>query len=175
MTESSWNPPPQQPFEQQSYEPQFGQQAQPPHPYQPQPGVPWRPAGRARPSPLVLAAVAGLVLGGGGVGLAWWLTSGSEEGAAAYAAGACAIVEEHEADSTADAGGEADSSEGPLAESHRWTAAWGLAKSAADQDPSFKAIGDSFDDLNVFVSRAEFDTDEFRETVAEAKAACDDV
>lgn len=164
MTESSWHPPqsgppsqpnppqPQSSYPQQSFDPRMGQQ-----PSQ---------AGRRRRLPLVLAAVAGLVLGGGGMGLTWWLTSGSEDGAAAYAAGACDIVDAFEP---------SPSSEPGYLDNYRLTAAYALAKTAGEEDPAFSTLSEKADDLIIFAQRLEFDSPEAREVIAEVRAACDDL
>ncbi|EID53719.1 hypothetical protein SacxiDRAFT_1471 [Saccharomonospora xinjiangensis XJ-54] len=113
---------------------------------------------------VVLAAVAGLVLGGACVGGAWWLTSGSSDGAEADAAMACEIVARAPRITEEDSSG-----------LYRWGAASGLAKAAAEVDSSYREFASALEKpLHVFHSTFEASGPEFDKAMREAKAACAD-
>lgn len=84
---------------------------------------------------LVLTAVAGLVLGGGGVGLGWLLTSSPGDGTPDDITMACEIVGGlgPMADTGSDAG---------FAQQNRLSAASALALSASTLDPRYEELSD---------------------------------
>ncbi|MBB3662004.1 MULTISPECIES: hypothetical protein [Prauserella salsuginis group] len=123
--------------------------------------------GCVRRVPLVVAVVAGLVLGGGGVGLTWWLTSGPGEGAEADAAAACAVAERVEPGVP---------SEKNMGEYRRWAAAVELANAAAEEDPALEQFAEAFAKPYLLVRQTMADdTPEFRQAVTGMRAACDDL
>ncbi|GAA1208050.1 hypothetical protein [Prauserella alba] len=123
--------------------------------------------GRVSRLPLVVAAVAGLVLGGGGVGLTWWLTSGPGEAAEADAAAACAVAERVEPGVP---------SEKSMGEYRRWAAAVELANAAAEEDPALEQFAEAFAKPYLLVRQTMADdTADFRQAVTGMRAACDDL
>ncbi|GAB3575552.1 hypothetical protein GCM10027445_38210 [Amycolatopsis endophytica] len=107
----------------------------------------------------VVALVAGLVIGGGAVGLTWLGSTPARSDVAT----ACEIVGRT---TTLDPATD-------YAQYLRWGAAAQLAKAAAEQDPSRQALADALD-KPVLVVQSTFAADgpEFETALSEAKAAC---
>lgn len=134
---------------------------------QAQPGPSWSPGPRPGRRWVVPAAVAGLVLGAGGVGLAWTLTTGgAAEGAEADAAAACEVV----------ARTPAIDLEGNYASYRRWGAAAELAAAAGELDPRYASLGEALA-KPLWIAQETFDTKstEFSEAMTAARAACADL
>ncbi|MFC4004487.1 hypothetical protein ACFS2C_18255 [Prauserella oleivorans] len=113
------------------------------------------------------ALAAGLVLGGGGVGLVWALTvGGGPEGAEADVAAACEVVARTP---TIDLEGN------NYASYRRWGAAAELAAAAGELDPRYSSIAETLG-KPLRIAQASFDTEstEFSEAMAAAREACAD-
>ncbi|PXY17272.1 hypothetical protein DI005_34275 [Prauserella sp. PE36] len=130
--------------------------------FQPQP-----PAPRSRRAPLLLGLLVGVLLGGGGVGLGWLLSSsGDAEGAQADATAACDLVAR-----TPHVDLEAD-----LTGLYRLSAASSLAGAAAEADGAYEPVNEALRDVVNYVQRRmDAESEGFRESMAAARAACAEV
>ncbi|KAA9152232.1 hypothetical protein FPZ12_037300 [Amycolatopsis acidicola] len=111
--------------------------------------------------PVVVALAAGLIVGGGGVGLGWALSSSSPDNA--DAAQACELVARTDS---------LDPST-QLASYDRWGAAMQLARAAADADPKYKPLSEALDKPAQIVARTfEASGPQYEAAMAAARAAC---
>ncbi|MBK1789318.1 hypothetical protein [Prauserella cavernicola] len=154
---------PQPPF-QPSAQPQQPQQPQ--QPFQPQ-YQPQAPAPKSRRGPVLLGLVAGLVVGGGGVGLGWLFSSSSgDEGAQADAAAACDIL-----DRTPEVDLDAD-----LSGFFRLSAASALAAAAAEVDGAYEPVNGALREVGQYVQRRmDTESDDFVAALDAARAACSEL
>ncbi|OQO91180.1 hypothetical protein B1813_17025 [Saccharomonospora piscinae] len=134
----------------------------PPPPFPP--AAPPTPKPR-RGVPLVFGLVAGVLVGAGGIGLTWWLTTPSDGGGAdADARAACEI---------ADRTSTVDVREDSAANLHRWGAVVSLAAAAAEPGEKYDSL---YEALNkpLLIFRQQYDTDspEYAEAMQAAREAC---
>ncbi|EHY90230.1 hypothetical protein [Saccharomonospora azurea] len=147
QTPPTWQvppPPPQQPF-------QSPQQA------------PTAPRGWGR---ALAGVLVGLLLGGGGVGLTWFLLSDAEgDGAAADAQEACAIVERTPT---------VMPTEDDVSDMHRWGAAMSLAMAAAEADPTYESLSKAIHKpLLIFQQKYDVEDDpDYQAAMTAARDAC---
>ncbi|MFF5991497.1 hypothetical protein [Prauserella flavalba] len=116
---------------------------------------------------LLLGVLVGVLLGGGGVGLGWLLSSsGDAEGAQADATAACDLVAR-----TPHVDLEAD-----LTGFYRLSAASALAGAAAEADDAYEPVNEALRDVVNHVQR-HLDTrgEDFRTAMDAARTACADV
>jgi hypothetical protein len=137
----------------------------PPNRYAPLADPPPRPPRRRLP--VVLGLVAGLIIGGGGVGLGWLLSSGPAEpsGPAAEAAAACTAIR----GAALPAGG-ADVTE---TSARRWVGAGELAGAAAAADPRYRQLGDALGTVEHAVETLDTGSDRTQDAVRQAQAICE--
>ncbi|MEU6646237.1 hypothetical protein ABZ863_27340 [Saccharomonospora sp. NPDC046836] len=132
-------------------------------PGDPQPQPTARPAHSKRL--VVLALAAGLLLGGGGVGLAWLLTSSEAEGAAADAEAACTVVRR-----TTDL----DPVEN-VAAYRRWAGAAEIA-AAGEADKRYQPLADAVrKPVNILQQMMSTDSQEYTDALSAARQACADL
>ncbi|ASR38922.1 hypothetical protein BAY61_03440 [Prauserella marina] len=120
--------------------------------------------------PVVLALIAGVVLGGGAVGVGWLTSSsdssGSGSGARADAVAACEAM----ARTTT-----IDPVTG-LAGPRRWSGASELAAAAAEQDPGYRKLADAISKpLQIGQRTFDYESPEVIDAVAAAREACGEV
>lgn len=122
--------------------------------------------------PLVIAAVAGFVLGGCVLGLLWGL-SGQRAGANVDAAAACAAFSRagHIPDTTGgvDAAQFTRMSDDAV---HRVTGATELAKAAATFDGNYQPLAKSLDAVNKMVLSSRFDNRDGQAAVVQVEQLC---
>jgi hypothetical protein len=133
----------------------------PPPPGSPQPG--YRPPRRT--GPLVVAVVAGLVVGAGAVGLAWLLSAPND--AEADAAAVCGVLDRTPVPK------DAKSMEDISAEDFRRWAVAEVGPSMAKRDPDLKPLADALGKILPSIQR--FDIEEARKAIDRATELCDDV
>jgi hypothetical protein len=135
----------------------------------PEPGPATNPPGPARTARqgLVAGLAVGLLVGGGGVGLAWAFTSGASDDAAQNdAAAACMAIEESEVPS-------AEDDELPLDLMRRWAGAGELAGAAAEADSGYQSLADELETVSRGIATFEFD--QVEEAAQNAKDLCADL
>ncbi|MEU3275449.1 hypothetical protein ABZ639_31750 [Saccharomonospora sp. NPDC006951] len=131
-----------------------------------------KPAARAG-RPVVLALIAGLVLGGGAVGLGWLSSSSDSSGSSGPGGGAradaVAACEAMARTTTID----------PitgLAGPRRWSGASELAEAAAEQDPGYRKLADTIKKpLDIGQRTFDYESPEVLDAVAAAREACGEV
>ncbi|MGW7533681.1 hypothetical protein [Amycolatopsis sp. NPDC054798] len=122
--------------------------------------------------PLVLAAVAGFVLGGCVLGLLWGL-SGQRTGANVDAAAACAAFAR--AGRIPDTTGGVDAAQFTRMSDdavHRVTGAMELAKAAATFDGNYQPLAKSLDAVNKMVLSSRFDNRDGQAAVVQVEQLC---
>jgi hypothetical protein len=108
----------------------------------------------------------GLLLGGGGVGLAWALTSGGpDSGAESDATFACAAIEDSDIPS--------DPEDVPFSLIRRWAGASELAAAAAEADSSYESLAHEFNGVSLGIRS--FDFEQVDEAAEKAKDLCADL
>jgi hypothetical protein len=127
------------------------------------PPVQPKPAPARATRVLVLGVLAGLVVGAGGVGLAWGLSGGSD--AAEDASAVCGIVLR-----TPDLPNEPDDI--TLEYTQRWAVSE-VAQSLAAADSTYRPLADALRDVTVALSV--FRLDEMRSAMSNAKRVCEDL
>ncbi|MCU1685508.1 MAG: hypothetical protein JWQ81_6247 [Amycolatopsis sp.] len=126
--------------------------------------------GRIR-RPLVLAAVAGFVLGCGLIGVLWNV-SGVQTSSVDDAQAACSAL--YRLGDLPTPGQKIPLGAPVLADGveHRMTAARELAAAAAEQNPAYRALSDDISDVNTMVSNLRFDDPRGQASLAHAKQLC---
>lgn len=117
---------------------------------------------------MLVGLLVGLLVGGGGVGLTWFLLSPSEEeeadAAATDAAAACEVVLRTE---TVVADDDA------LTGLHRWGGAMSLAMAAAEADPAYQDLSDKIEAPYKLYQRFMVEGPEFDDAIQTARTACE--
>jgi hypothetical protein len=130
----------------------------------PQQRYPVAPTRRRGWGPVVAGLIVGLVLGGGGVAIAWVLTTGAT-GVDADADAVCDIVER--------TGDPPDMRDMSLEYMRRWAGVGELGASLAEGDASYKPLADALEKVSLAI-RA-FDVDEMRAAIQESRQRCADL
>jgi hypothetical protein len=139
-------------------------QNEPADPPTPPAGIPRvypEPRRRMDPRPLVLGVIIGLVVGAGGVGLAWGLGAGTGSAADADARAVCGVLAR-----TPDPASYEDLTE---EYANRFSIS-GVATAIAKTDGRYRPLADALD--NALNSLRQFDLDAMRQHLRQARDAC---
>ncbi|WP_197320749.1 hypothetical protein [Saccharomonospora sp. NB11] len=140
---------------------------QAPPPQQPPQPLPEAPTARKGWGRVLAGALVGLLVGGGGVGLTWFLLADdAAEGAEADARDACAIVERTPT---------VEPTKESAAHMYRWGAAAGLAMAAAEADPTYESLSEAIRKPYILFQRYfDIENAEFQSAMTDARTACAD-